>query len=86
MREEIYFDYHMDPEPPKTKSNGRLWSAVLACFVASFGSFSFGYGMGYSSAALSYLGDKNTNDLYLSEKEIKWFTVGNFLLLFVVTT
>ena len=72
----------MGSEPHKKKNNERLWSVVIGCFVAALGSFSFGYGMGYSSAAVTQLADKNGTDLYLDEEGITWFGVGN--VLFVV--
>lgn len=76
MEDEGDLDYHMGSDPPhKRKNNERLWSVLTACFVAALGSFSFGYGMGYSSAAVTQLSDKNTTDLYLDEDGITWFGV-----------
>ena len=76
LEDEGYLDYHLGSDPPhKKKNNERLWSVVTASFVAALGSFSFGYGMGYSSAAVTQLSDKNTTDLYLDEDGITWFGV-----------
>lgn len=70
--EEVYFDYNFGSDTPK-KNNERIWAVLIACLVAAFGPFSFGYGMGYSSAAVVQLSDVNTTDLYLNEAEITWF-------------
>ena len=81
MKDDIYFDYQLSgrPEPKKTKE--RLWSVLIACFVAAFGPFSFGYGMGYSSAAVTQLGNANAADLHLDKEGITWFTVRCFIFM-----
>ena len=78
MKTEAYFDHQTDSEPPKKINRERLWTVLIACVSASFASFSFGYGMGYSSAAVTQLSDKNTTDLYLDDDEITWFGVRQF--------
>lgn len=81
MKDDIYFDYQLSgrPEPKKTKE--RLWSVLVACFVAAFGPFSFGYGMGYSSAAVTQLENPNSKDLHLDKEGITWFTVSCVILM-----
>ncbi|XP_068706504.1 solute carrier family 2, facilitated glucose transporter member 8-like isoform X1 [Montipora foliosa] len=73
MKPEGCLDHPTELEPPKRKHRERLWSVLIACLSASFASFSFGYGMGYSSAAVTQLSDKDTKDLYLDKDEITWF-------------
>ena len=75
MKPEGCLDHPTELEPPKRKNRERLWSVLIACLSASFASFSFGYGMGYSSAAVTQLSDKDTKDLYLDKDEITWFGV-----------
>ena len=74
MKDDIYYDYHFGSDPLK-ENHERLWSVLIACFVAAFGPFSFGYGMGYSSAAVTQLSNVNSTDLYLDEEQITWFGV-----------
>ncbi|EDO32615.1 predicted protein [Nematostella vectensis] len=45
----------------------------MATFIAALGPLSFGYCMGYSSAATTQLENKNATDLYLNADEITWF-------------
>ncbi|KAL9961391.1 hypothetical protein ACROYT_G030317 [Oculina patagonica] len=73
MKDDIYYDYHMGDQPVKKKSHERLWTVLIASFVAAFGPFSFGYGMGYSSAAVTQLENVNATDLYLDKDGITWF-------------
>lgn len=51
----------------------------MATFIAALGPVTFGYCMGYSSAAtteLKWTKDKiNSTELYLREDEITWFGV-----------
>lgn len=75
MRDEIYYDYYMGNQPEKKKTNERLWTVLIASFVAAFGPFSFGYGMGYSSAAVTQLENVNATDLHLDKDGITWFGV-----------
>ena len=57
----------------------RLWSVVLATFIAAMGPLSFGYGMGYSSAAITQLdaatAPTNSSELHLDVQGITWFGV-----------
>ena len=62
-------------ESPREKHPMRLWSVLMATFVAALGPFSFGYGLGYSSAAVTELENPDTNDLYLDADGITWFGV-----------
>lgn len=82
MRDEIYYDYYMGDRPEKKKTNERLWTVLIASFVAAFGPFSFGYGMGYSSAAVTQLENVNATDLHLDKDGITWFGVRCFTLAF----
>ena len=83
--EDVYFDYNFGSDTPK-KNNERIWAVLIACLVAAFGPFSFGYGMGYSSAAVVQLSDVNTTDLYLNEAEITWFGVSLTRVFFLCIT
>ncbi|KAJ7383684.1 Solute carrier 2 (Facilitated glucose transporter) member 8 [Desmophyllum pertusum] len=73
MKDDIYYDYYMSDRPKKKNTNERIWSVLIASLVAAFGPFSFGYGMGYSSAAVTQLENVNTTDLYLDKEGITWF-------------
>lgn len=75
MKDDIYYDYYMSDRPKKKATNERIWSVLIASVVAAFGPFSFGYGMGYSSAAVTQLENVNTTDLYLDKEGITWFGV-----------
>jgi len=75
MTDDIYFDYQLSARPQRKKTKERLWSVLIACFVAAFGPFSFGYGMGYSSAAVTQLESANATDLRLDKEGITWFSV-----------
>lgn len=75
MKDDIYFDYHVGEDPPKTKTKERLWTVVIACLAAALGNFSVGYCIGYSSAAVVQLNNVNTTDVYLNKKETQWFVV-----------
>ena len=74
---------HADPngelraEAEKEKgqhSKERWWTVLVATLVAALGPVSFGYAMGYSSAAVTQLGKPN-QDLHLDEDAITWFGV-----------
>ena len=78
MKDDIYFDYYFGPEPENKKGKERLWTVLIASFVAAFGPFSFGYGMGYSSAAVTQLENVNATDLHLDKDGIAWFGVSDF--------
>lgn len=81
MKDDIYFDYQLSARPERKKTKERLWSVLIACFVAAFGPFSFGYGMGYSSAAVTQLENANATDLHLDKEGITWFTVSCFIFM-----
>lgn len=73
MKQNGYLDQQTASEPPKKIFHERLWTVLVACLSAAFASFGVGYGLGYSSAAVTKLSDKNTKDVYLDETEIAWF-------------
>ena len=81
MKDDVYFDYQLSARPERKKTKERLWSVLIACFVAAFGPFSFGYGMGYSSAAVTQLENANATDLHLDKEGITWFSVSCFILM-----
>lgn len=81
MKDDIYFDYQLSGRPETKKTKERLWSVLIACFVAAFGPFSFGYGMGYSSAAVTQLENANATGLHLDKEGITWFTVRCFIVM-----
>ena len=56
----------------------RKWTVILSSLVAALGSVSFGYGLGYSSAAVTQL-EKPNGDLHLSKESLSWFSVSYFL-------
>ena len=84
MKGDIYFDYYLSGERPKKKKNERLWSVLIACLVAAFGPFSFGYCMGYSSAAVTQLENANATDLYLDKSGITLFGVRRSIVIFIL--
>lgn len=57
----------------------RKWSVIMATFVAALGPLTFGYCMGYSSAATTQLeindDNMNSTELHLTVREISWFGV-----------
>jgi hypothetical protein len=67
----------------KTKGKERQWSVIMATFVAALGPLTFGYCMGYSSAATTQLErteeNMNSTELFLSPEEITWFGVRNII-------
>ena len=68
-------------EETNTDQHGadRSWTVLVATIVAALGSVSFGYAMGYSSAAVTQLGKPN-QDLHLDEDAITWFGVSTKVL------
>lgn len=73
MTEDTYFDYQLSEKPSQKKGKERLWTVLIACSVAAFGPFSFGYCMGYSSAAVTQLENPNRTDVYLDKNGIRLF-------------
>lgn len=66
--------FHRDNTRPE-----RLWSVLLATFIAAMGPLSFGYGIGYSSAAVTQLdiasAPPNSTELHLDYGGVTWFGV-----------
>jgi len=76
----------------KTRNKERRWSVILATFCAALGPVTFGYCMGYSSAATTELrrppgynasATGEPKKLFLTEDEITWFGVRKSLLFLV---
>lgn len=78
MKQDGYLDQQSASEPPTKIFRERLWTVLIACLSAAFASFGVGYGLGYSSAAVTKLSDRNTKDLFLDETAIAWFGVRKF--------
>ena len=79
---------HLEPEKKDSEAGDfrgernqpeRIWSVLLATFIAAMGPLSAGYSLGYSSAAVTELDVRtapaNSTELYLSFQEITWFGV-----------
>lgn len=73
MTKGAYIINQLSDKPPQRKSKERLWAVLIACSVAAFGPFSFGYCMGYSSAAVTQLGNPNRTDVLLDKNGIRLF-------------
>ena len=67
-----------DSAPADQAKSERKWTVILSSLVAALGSVSFGYGLGYSSAAVTQL-EKPNGDLHLSKESLSWFSVSYFL-------
>lgn len=87
MTKGAYIINQLSDKPPQRKSKERLWAVLIACSVAAFGPFSFGYCMGYSSAAVTQLGNPNRTDVLLDKNGIRLFGVRcyiRFVILFIL--